>query len=456
MEKALEIEPGYGEAKVRLAELYAGPDPEKASEMLRAVDPSDPAFEKAMLILSDIDARRGLLPEAIMDLRRLLDYRPVSRAGRLSLASKYIANRDHAKAIEILQDLLKQTQYQDAGLLVMLADEQLRMNNLKDALSNYQKARLLKPDSAEALSGECRCLVALDQVHEAEQQAYHALEDPANKGAVWPRLALAAIYEKTQRPEQAMDAIRNGLLQKEDWEAGYVYLADMLMRANRPDPARQTLQAGLQKIPDSISLRTGIATIEVATQHPEAAKAILEPLVKQFADLYGTNPEALGPEGLDRLRPYMMPIRIYSLTLYNLGQIDEALAWGMKLWAVDPTDIANANNMAWILAIHKKNYPAAIDMIERCKRLVPNQPQVLDTAGWIDFLAGKYREASEDLQASIKYGDNPEAHYHLGRLHEAREQPEDARTEYQKAIQMGLSGKDADDAEQRMIKLKKP
>jgi tetratricopeptide (TPR) repeat protein len=180
---------------------------------------------------------------------------------------------------------------------------------------------------------------------------------------------------------------------------------------------------------------------------------MLQSLAEEFQALYSRTPEKL-----DRLKPYMAPIRVYGLALFNLGQTDEAVKWGMMLWSLDPTDVANANNMAWILATTYKDYGRAAEMIQQCMRLLPNHPQVLDTAGWIAFLSGKHQEAADNLLASIKYGDNPEAHYHLGRVYEARERPDEARAEYQKALQMGLQGnqgKDREDAQRRLAQLKK-
>jgi len=116
--------------------------------------------------------------------------------------------------------------------------------------------------------------------------------------------------------------------------------------------------------------------------------------------------------------------------------------------------VANANNMAWILATEHKDLVRARDMIQRCMRLVPNHPQVLDTAGWIAFLGNRYEEAVDNLMASIKYGDNPEAHYHLGRVYEARQRPDEARAELKKALELGLNDPKAKaDAEQRLKQL---
>jgi tetratricopeptide (TPR) repeat protein len=228
-------------------------------------------------------------------------------------------------------------------------------------------------------------------------------------------------------------------------------LADLLMQKNKLADARQVLGTGMANIPRSVPIRAALATLEVNDNHPDVARKILQSLADEFEAIRGRT-----PEDFDKMRPYLASIRVYSLALYNLGRPDEALKWGMMLWSMDPTDIANANNMAWILATASKDYTRANDMIQQCMRLVPNHPQVLDTAGWIAFLSGKYQEAADNLLASIKYGDNPQARYHLGRVYEARERPDVALIEYQKALSMGLTGKDAEDAQRRVNQMKKP
>jgi tetratricopeptide (TPR) repeat protein len=448
MEAALAIDANYGEAKYRLAELYAGPQPEKALDFLASIEPTDAAFEKAMLLRSDINTRRILLKEAVYDLRRLLDFRPNSIPGRLALASKYMAMREPGKAEELFKQLSRERLDQDPALLAAIADAQVFQQHYADALANYEKARKLKADFADALSGEARCLVAMSRTTEAVDRVL-AVMNKFDK-EVWPRIALVAVYSRTNQPAEAFKVIRTGLVARPDWEQGYVMLADLLIQDKKMDDARKALTVGLANLPKSVPLRSAMATIEVNVNRPESARKILQLLAEEFQALYGESPERI-----DKLRPYLPSIRIYSLALYNLGQTDEALKWGMMLYALDPTDVANANNMAWILAENKKDYTRAGDVIRRCLNLLPNHPQILDTAGWIAFLSGKYPEAADNLLASIKYGDNAEAHYHLGRVYEARDRMDEARTEYQKAIDMGLEGKDLEDAQKRVKQARK-
>jgi len=451
MEAALAIAPRFGEAKFRLAELYAGPDPLKALGLLAGIDPSDAAFERAMLLHADINTRRILLPEAILDLRRLLDFRPTSVLGRLALASKYMAMREPGRAADLLQQLSRERMDKDPLILAALGDALAIQQRYADALANYEKARALKPDYAEALVGEARCLVAMNRATEAATRVRAVMDQFPNE--VWPRIALVAIHVRTDQMAKAFDVIRTGLVRRPDWEQGYVMLADLLSQDKKPAEVRQVLAAGLANIPKSVPIRAAVAILEVNDNRFEAARKILQTLAEEFQALYSRTPEKF-----DRLKPYMAPICVYSLVLFNLGQTDEAVKWGMMLYSLDPTDIANANNMAWILATSYKDYTRALEMARHCLRLMPNHPQLLDTYGWIFFLMGRYQEAADNLLASIKYGDNPEAHYHLGRVYEVQERFDEARAEYQKALQMGLKGnqgKDREDAQRRLAQLKR-
>jgi superkiller protein 3 len=444
--KALELNPDYGEARVRLAELHAGPKPMEALSILDKVDPSDRSFEKAQLLRADINTRRVQLTDAILDLRRLLDFRPTSVPGRLQLAWKYMAVKEYGRAADLLEELSRERRDQDPRMLVALGDARMEQKSYQEALEAYRKARKLEPESSDALTGEVRALVALGRRDAARQTAIDAMNKWPKE--VWPRLALVEFHKATGDLQKAFDRLRTGLLANPKWEQGYVFLADLLVRAERKKEARDVLVTGLKQVPRSVPIRAALAALEIGAGGAERAARILKPLAQEFEDKYSRMPDRL-PE----LRPYMPSIRIYSLSLYRTGKIDQALDWGMKLWSLDPTDVANANNMAWILATEKKDFNRARDLIDRCKRLVPNHPQVLDTAGWIEFLAGRYADAIENFLASIRYGDNAEARYHLGRAYEASARQDEAREEYKKALEMGLDDPEKTDAEQRLEQL---
>lgn len=453
MMRALEAAPTYGEARFRLAELYETDDPPRALDLLAGVDPSDSAFEKAMSLRSSINVRRGQLNDAVMDLERLIEFRPMSENGCAALAQLYMTMRKPARAAAVLEPVVRRQK--GPGLLVALGNTLLAQERYAEALERYEQARSLKPELPGALIGEARCLVLLDRSQEALDRVQHMVNQ--FEVEAWPRLALVAVYQMTRQPDKAIETLRNGLLKHPDWEEGYVRLAAILSSApaeaegeGAREQARQVLLDGLRRLPDSLHIRTMLANLEFQAGRTEQAKKTLDPIAEKFEAQYG-----LLPEERARLRAYVAPMRLYALLLYRLGQIDEAVKWGTMVYDLEPLDVDNANNLAWILATERDNLERAVRLIRRAIEFVPNNPQILDTAGWIAFLQEDYEQATYYLLESIRLGDIPEARYHLGRTYERRDRPEDAIREYSKALELGLLGPDRQDARKRLEQLRR-
>jgi tetratricopeptide (TPR) repeat protein len=409
-----------------------------------------------MLLRSSINAQRGQFAEAAIDLQHLIDFRPGSVAGHRALADLYMTTNEPRQASMILERISQQTK--DPDLLVSLGNALLVQKRYDEALKRYEEARAQRPESPDALIGEARCLVALDRKPEALERVLHMLDQFPHE--TWPRLALAALYEGTGELDKAVESLRKGLLDRPDWEQGYIRLAMILGRVAQEAPGperdqrlgevRRVLLEGLAKVPDSLDIRTTLAGMETTAGNFGAAKRVLDPVAAKFEQQY-----SLAPEALDKLRPFVSAIHLYTLTLYYLGQVDDAVKWGTRLWNLDPLHAANANNLAWILAEERKDYQRASELVRRSMQLVPNNPQVLDTAGWVAFLQDDYERATTYLLESINRQDNPEARYHLGRVYEQRQRPEEALQEYEKALGMGLRQKEGQDAQKRIEQLRK-
>ena len=451
MRKALDITPTYGEARFWLATLYTSSDPLQSLEILDQIDPSDAAYEKAMLLRSSISTRRGQLRQAIVDLRQLLTFRPTSVMGRYTLAERYMATGEYSKAADVLAELVRDDK--DPMVLVRLSEALFRSERYEEALTRAEQARAAKPESPEALVAEARCLIALNRKDEAIRRIQSVMDVYHE---AWPRLALVAVYEMTGQPDKAIEALATGLIAQPTWEEGYVQEAAILRRVAETAPpanrqgiiqrARQVLLEGLTRIPGSIAIRTQLGGMEIDDGNYSQSLQVLQSLAEAFRSKYSRL-----QEDLPGLRPYIPGVRFYSLGLYYSGKVDEAIGWSTMLWELDPTEVANANNLAWILAVEKKQYDEAWQIIQRVLRLVPDEPQILDTAGWIAYLKGDYQTASANLQRSIQRKDNSEAHYHLAYVFEAITRPDDARDEYKKALDMGgLKARDKQDAEQRL------
>ncbi|MGZ3883804.1 MAG: tetratricopeptide repeat protein [Bacteroidia bacterium] len=94
---------------------------------------------------------------------------------------------------------------------------------------------------------------------------------------------------------------------------------------------------------------------------------------------------------------------------------------------VDPDNAYVLNNYGYYLSLRKEKLDKAEKYSRRSIELKPNEPNYLDTYGWILYQQGKYKEAEEQLAAAVKlwkkdynilehYGD---VLFKLGRTEEA-------------------------------------
>lgn len=86
-----------------------------------------------------------------------------------------------------------------------------------------------------------------------------------------------------------------------------------------------------------------------------------------------------------------------------------------KTLELDPQFAPGANGLAMILADRNVNIDEALELVELALSKLPEDPNILDTLGWIYYRLGKYQEAVDQFIPSLrKHPENPVTHYHLG------------------------------------------
>jgi cellulose synthase operon protein C len=71
------------------------------------------------------------------------------------------------------------------------------------------------------------------------------------------------------------------------------------------------------------------------------------------------------------------------------------------------------NNLAWLYM--ERDDPRALELARRAAEAAPDNPDILDTLGWILFREGRVDEAVTHLRRSVELNPaNPIVHHHLG------------------------------------------
>lgn len=119
------------------------------------------------------------------------------------------------------------------------------------------------------------------------------------------------------------------------------------------------------------------------------------------------------------------------------GDIDAAIETYERLYTRAPGALGIINNLASLLADHRRDDPEAVDRAYRLATRLRQAtlPQYKDTYGWTRYLKGEYGEALLHLAPLAEVlPDNPWIHYHLGMVHAALKQPAEARRHLETAL----------------------
>jgi len=101
----------------------------------------------------------------------------------------------------------------------------------------------------------------------------------------------------------------------------------------------------------------------------------------------------------------------------------------------DPRAVTAANNLAWLLAENEQQLDRAFQLAQVAKGEQPNNPEVLDTAGWVFYKRGMVAMAVSTLEQAVQAAPtNALFNYHLGVAYAKQGDDADARKALEKAL----------------------
>ncbi|NJN05645.1 MAG: tetratricopeptide repeat protein, partial [Rhodobacteraceae bacterium] len=105
--------------------------------------------------------------------------------------------------------------------------------------------------------------------------------------------------------------------------------------------------------------------------------------------------------------------------------------------AINPKSAPALNNLAWLLAEHLGETSRALELANRARSEMPNDPAMADTAGWVAFRNGDYPRALGLIkESSLRLGNHPEVLFHLGMTHYMMGEEVPARIALENAVQL--------------------
>ncbi len=108
-------------------------------------------------------------------------------------------------------------------------------------------------------------------------------------------------------------------------------------------------------------------------------------------------------EQVSELAPNAVPAHILLAELYTIaGEAELAAESYKKILAVQPNNAVALNNLAYDMAVREKKPAEALPLARKAQALAPQDPTILDTVGWLEYLSGNTAQAAKLLVLAAK------------------------------------------------------
>jgi tetratricopeptide (TPR) repeat protein len=444
----------------------------------------------------------GLRADARATYRRMRELHADDPLTKRSAARLAIADGRGADALEILRELAGTDDSSEVEQLRALG--YLDVGNAVGAAAAIQRALSLAQDfpiTAKRIEASVR--------HEAKQwdatlEVLRALEEHGQKLTAEERLMRArALYELGQQEagRRELDALlgESAVFPRAAVEfskrEGRRHPADaqrQLSRALRQSPGSYELLAALTRldvetgqaaralrrldavvgsqlaVPRVLLLRAELLSLagELRRAEADALKAFeADPQLPGAVDLLfaiyqrqGKLAEALRAfEEADSVGVLHPGARVLLGRLHlSQGRSDDARSAYEAVIELNPENAGAKNDLAYLLAVEGRDLERAQTLAEQAQRALPDQPEAIDTVGYVYFRRGHHEAALHQFRratalAEAQRGEAPAIfHYHAGLTLSALERDAEAAVAFERALALDSGFAGAADARRRL------
>lgn len=428
---ALAVAPEYKPAIYNLATvagLLEGPAAAKRAYL--AILKKDRTEIKAMSELATLALRDGNTREAINWLDRASKTSPTAITPQLRLVNLLLQERQLVEAMQIMESLENRAP-RNFSVLDTKARIQLAKGNQADAIQTYRTAANVASDNAGQLYRISQVQMSLQDVEGAATSLRYAVNlDPK---IVPAQAALARLTYDLDGFEAAMKMVEALQEKFPGSPAADTVRGDVLMRHKQFGQAIAAYGAAFSKSRTSKQAQR-LFRARWSSGDRTAAVDGLDAWIK-------TNPKDL------RTR------RVLALAHLKVGNTDLAINHHEALAEMSPQDVVILNNLASLY--HRRGDKRAYDYAKRAYDLAPNQPQTIDTYGWMLVQKGDVEQGLRLLRnAQARSDSQPEIGYHIAVALDALGRHQEALREIEAVIALGKSFKDEDNARKLLDRLK--
>jgi putative PEP-CTERM system TPR-repeat lipoprotein len=389
-EKASALQPTFLQAATNLARLdMADKKPEQAKARFQKVLDADKTNFGAMASLGDLAMAQGHTAEATSWFEKANAATPDALPPALRLGQHYLQTAQPGKALTLIR------KYQPANaanpdLLDLLGQAQVANKDAAGALETYSKLAALLPKSPQVHMRLAGVHLLLKNNSAAAEDLKRATD--LQPGFVPARMQQVALAMQAGRPQEALGIAQK--LQKADPTSpvGYVVEGDVWNMQNKPASALPAYEKAFALAKTTTNMLKVLETMRLAGKQKEALAR---------ADEW------------TREHPEDLAVAMFTVeNNLNNKNFKPAIAQLESMIKQRPDNVAALNNLAW--AYQQVNDPRAVPTAEQALKLAGDNPNVIDTLGWMLLEQGNTARALPLLQKASSLAPNAtEIRYHF-------------------------------------------
>lgn len=384
---------------------------------------------------------------AFRALGQLRQRHPAALFAHYQYALVALELKRHEQALEALQTALGRNPQWAPGHLLR-ARVLLDKGDNEAALQSLATAVTALPANRELRTGYARLLVNARRMEEAQRQfQILAEQDPKDADALF---ALGVLATEARQYDEAVARFTQVLqLGTRTAEVYYELGRVEELRKNydkakewyaRVDDDERYLNAQihigmiLAKLGDFPAMSAHFTKLR--QDNPQEAVALLASEAEILRE------EKRYQQGFDLLSRALEQYPGNPDLLYTRTLLAERLDWLdiverdlRQLIEANPKNGQALNALGYTLADRTDRYQEALRYLQQAVALLPNDPAVLDSMGWVYYRLGQYDKSLEYLRRAYQLSDDDEIGAHLSEVLWVSGQREEARTLWRKALE---------------------
>lgn len=387
---------------------------ETVTAVTRKIADKYPGRPYALFLHAMLSAQGNKPEEALGYIDRALDLEDIEGAhsARAKLLLQ-LGRRD--EAVSSLEQAVKRFP-NDKSLRMTYARLLVDMKQYEKARVEFERLYVESPEDDELLYTLGLLSLESERLDDAEKYLLKLLEIEQREGEAL--YYLGRISEGRQHYDEAIkwyQQVHDGQYQFD----ARLRIANMLGKSGRIEEANEYLKSMLKGSQSHASLvRIYMAQGDLLRSVDRYEEAI---------DVYDTALEVV-PGNNDLLYAR-------ALTAENIDRLDILEADLRAILKTEPDNAHALNALGFTLADRTERYEEAYQLIKRALEIMPEDPAIIDSFGWVNYRLGNYDEAIQLLRRALSRYEDAEIAAHLGEVLWVSGKKKEAKTVWQRALQ---------------------